>query len=224
MIRPVCSPPITSTTGFSSSSVGSVPKLWNTIIFQIRMPWTVIGSSFGMNENVPVVPDDVTKVEISRSGKDKIIGSFKLCVSDTGAIASVTQGNEDFDKVLDQFSAGAAKIGAARNAEFQARLRDFARGRFDLDKPHRGEAVMFIGSISRDPSLREWEKDVAVIRPSWDAKSGFLAVAPADSKLVQGRQALIVGVIAGVVTGQRGEQWLVLDRVAAVPFHSRNGF
>ena len=38
-----------------------------------------------------IVPDDVTKTEISRSGKDRIIGSFKLCLTNAGAISSVTQ-------------------------------------------------------------------------------------------------------------------------------------
>jgi len=36
-----------------------------------------------------IVPDDVTKTEIQRSGKDKIIGSFKLCINAGGAVTSV---------------------------------------------------------------------------------------------------------------------------------------
>jgi hypothetical protein len=36
-----------------------------------------------------IVPDDVTKTEISRSGKDRIIGSFKLCLTVGGEIQSV---------------------------------------------------------------------------------------------------------------------------------------
>jgi TonB family protein len=36
-----------------------------------------------------IQPDDVTKVEIQRSGKEKIVGSFKLCVTVGGDIASV---------------------------------------------------------------------------------------------------------------------------------------
>ena len=36
-----------------------------------------------------IVPDDVTKTEIQRSGKDKIIGSFKLCINAAGAVTSV---------------------------------------------------------------------------------------------------------------------------------------
>jgi periplasmic protein TonB len=37
-----------------------------------------------------IVPDDVTKTEISRSGKEKLIGSFKLCLTVTGGIGNVT--------------------------------------------------------------------------------------------------------------------------------------
>jgi len=36
-------------------------------------------------------PDDVTKTEIGRSGKDRIVGSYKLCLTTTGAISNVTQ-------------------------------------------------------------------------------------------------------------------------------------
>jgi len=38
-----------------------------------------------------IVPDDVTKTEISRSGKDKLIGSYKLCITVDGSISSVVQ-------------------------------------------------------------------------------------------------------------------------------------
>jgi protein TonB len=38
-----------------------------------------------------IVPDDVTKTEISRSGKDRLIGSFKVCISTEGNIAQVNQ-------------------------------------------------------------------------------------------------------------------------------------
>jgi protein TonB len=37
-----------------------------------------------------IVPDDVTKTEIQRSGKDKIIGSFKLCITKFGDVSAVT--------------------------------------------------------------------------------------------------------------------------------------
>jgi protein TonB len=37
-----------------------------------------------------IIPDDVTKTEIQRSGKDKIIGSFKLCINAGGEVTNVT--------------------------------------------------------------------------------------------------------------------------------------
>ncbi|MBL0220499.1 MAG: hypothetical protein IPQ07_42350 [Myxococcales bacterium] len=37
-----------------------------------------------------IVPDDNTKTEIQRSGKDKLIGSFKLCLNLGGEVTSVT--------------------------------------------------------------------------------------------------------------------------------------
>jgi protein TonB len=38
-----------------------------------------------------IVPDDVTKTEISRSGKDKLVGTYKLCITADGNISSVGQ-------------------------------------------------------------------------------------------------------------------------------------
>jgi hypothetical protein len=38
-----------------------------------------------------IIPDDVTKTEISRSGKEKLIGSYKLCITAAGTISSVGQ-------------------------------------------------------------------------------------------------------------------------------------
>jgi protein TonB len=37
-----------------------------------------------------IIPDDNTKTEISRSGKDKIIGTFKLCLSTDGSVGAVS--------------------------------------------------------------------------------------------------------------------------------------
>ena len=37
-----------------------------------------------------IIPDDVTKTEIQRSGKDRVIGSFKLCLTVDGGISNVT--------------------------------------------------------------------------------------------------------------------------------------
>ncbi len=41
--------------------------------------------------NKHIVPNEVTKTEIMRSGKNRIIGSFKLCITVGGAIKSITQ-------------------------------------------------------------------------------------------------------------------------------------
>jgi protein TonB len=38
-----------------------------------------------------IVPDDGTKTEISRSGKEKLVGSFKLCITAEGNINTVSQ-------------------------------------------------------------------------------------------------------------------------------------
>ena len=38
-----------------------------------------------------IVPDDVTKVEIQRSGKTKVIGSYKLCIDPNGTVTNVAQ-------------------------------------------------------------------------------------------------------------------------------------
>jgi protein TonB len=38
-----------------------------------------------------IVPDDVTKTEISRSGKDRLVGSYKLCLTAEGNIGQVSQ-------------------------------------------------------------------------------------------------------------------------------------
>ncbi|HEY1547704.1 MAG TPA: hypothetical protein VGG28_07790 [Kofleriaceae bacterium] len=37
-----------------------------------------------------IQPDDVTRMDISRSGKDRIVGTFKLCINAEGAIQNVT--------------------------------------------------------------------------------------------------------------------------------------
>lgn len=51
-------------------------------------PTMLEGSRVAGDKNI--APDDVTKTEIQRSGKDKIVGSFKLCLSVSGDIQSVT--------------------------------------------------------------------------------------------------------------------------------------
>jgi hypothetical protein len=41
--------------------------------------------------NKMIVPDDVTKTEIQRSGKDKLVGSWKLCLTPAGDVSNVTR-------------------------------------------------------------------------------------------------------------------------------------
>ncbi|HEX3476851.1 MAG TPA: hypothetical protein VHT91_17620, partial [Kofleriaceae bacterium] len=38
-----------------------------------------------------IFPDDFTKIEIQRSGKDKLVGSYKLCITADGNISTVNQ-------------------------------------------------------------------------------------------------------------------------------------
>lgn len=52
-----------------------------------------------------IQPDDKTKVEILQSGKDKIIGSWKLCVAETGDVKYVSllksTGFSDYDRKIE---------------------------------------------------------------------------------------------------------------------------
>jgi len=54
-----------------------------------NVPPTMLEGSRISGEKM-IAPDDVTKTEIQRSGKDKVIGSFKLCLTVDGSISSVT--------------------------------------------------------------------------------------------------------------------------------------
>lgn len=51
--------------------------------------------------NKMIVPEDSTALEIKRSGKDRVVGSFKLCLTDDGTVLSVNQlkstGFADYD-------------------------------------------------------------------------------------------------------------------------------
>jgi hypothetical protein len=38
-----------------------------------------------------ILPDDATKLEIQQSGKERVVGSYKLCVTETGAVTTVNQ-------------------------------------------------------------------------------------------------------------------------------------
>ena len=53
-----------------------------------NVPPTLLEGSRISGEKM-IVPDDVTKTEIQRSGKDKLIGSFKLCINVGGEVTSV---------------------------------------------------------------------------------------------------------------------------------------
>jgi len=54
-----------------------------------NVPPTLLEGSRVAGEKM-IVPDDNTKTEIQRSGKDKLIGSFKLCLNLSGEVTSVT--------------------------------------------------------------------------------------------------------------------------------------
>jgi protein TonB len=51
-------------------------------------PTMLEGSRIAGEKNI--LPDDVTKTEIQRSGKEKLVGSFKLCLTVGGEIQQVT--------------------------------------------------------------------------------------------------------------------------------------
>jgi hypothetical protein len=38
-----------------------------------------------------IAPDNVTKAEIGRSGKEKLVGAYKLCITAEGTVSSVSQ-------------------------------------------------------------------------------------------------------------------------------------
>jgi len=87
-----------------------------------------------------IVPDDQTKVEIARSGKDKLVGTFKLCLDIDGKISTLvllkTTGFPDYDK----------KLSSTIRAEW--RYRPFVVG----GKPWRAcTAVTFIYTQSQPP-------------------------------------------------------------------------
>ena len=62
-----------------------------------------------------IAPDDVTKTEIQRSGKDRIIGSFKLCLTVAGSISNVSMLKST------GFGAYDAKIQAKMHGEWRYR-------------------------------------------------------------------------------------------------------
>jgi hypothetical protein len=55
-----------------------------------NVPPTLLEGSRISGEKM-IVPDDVTKTEIQRSGKEKLVGSYKLCIDTSGVPSSVKQ-------------------------------------------------------------------------------------------------------------------------------------
>lgn len=140
------------------------------------------------------------------------------CARAAHTICRVSPGCDGYEKMIDMLEESANQIQAVGGGTFVKRLNEFTRERIDLKRIKRGEAIMFVGSLSRDKVLTAWEKDVAVVNVPWDAKAGVLAIAPDDGGKLDGRnRALIVGVVTGFVTARQADQWIVLDRVVAVP-------
>ena len=56
--------------------------------------------------NQAIAPDDLTKVAIARAGRERLIGSLKLCVDETGAVTIITllksTGFPDYDAKLER--------------------------------------------------------------------------------------------------------------------------
>ncbi|HYE61602.1 MAG TPA: serine protease [Phycisphaerales bacterium] len=136
------------------------------------------------------------------------------------AIASLDPADEQHRKVLDKLAESAAEVHRLNGAEFSKRLKAQAREQLNPRSVQRGEAVMFIGALQA-ADLQNWDKEVERISVSWDNRAGLLAVAPACPQIDRGQQALFVGVVSGFVTGRRGDQWVVLERVSGVPLHAR---
>ncbi len=55
---------------------------------QVVPPTMLEGSRIAGEKNI--IPDDVTKTDIQRSGKEKIVISFKLCITVNGDVSNVT--------------------------------------------------------------------------------------------------------------------------------------
>jgi len=70
-------------------------------------PGLLEGNRISGDKNI--TPDDPTKTQIARSGKDKLVGSYKLCVDPQGAVTGVTMlkstGFVDYDsKIMREMS------------------------------------------------------------------------------------------------------------------------
>jgi hypothetical protein len=55
-----------------------------------NIPPTLLEGSRISGEKL-IVPDDVTKTEIQRSGKEKLVGSYKLCIDTNGVPSAIKQ-------------------------------------------------------------------------------------------------------------------------------------
>jgi TonB family protein len=71
-----------------SPPLQSVPPMPPSPLPPTVAPMQLEGLRISGDKNI--VPDDLTKVEISRSGKGKIVTSYKLCLSTAGSISSVS--------------------------------------------------------------------------------------------------------------------------------------
>jgi hypothetical protein len=92
---------------------GGVPPGAGSSTAPQNVPPTLLEGSRIAGDKV-IVPDDATKTEITRAGKEKIIGSFKLCIDATGAVMTVkmlkTTGFADYDaKIIREMNKWAYK-------------------------------------------------------------------------------------------------------------------
>jgi len=141
------------------------------------------------------------------------------CDRAAAAIADLVPACEGYDDVLKCLIGSSARVSALGALRFSERINECAREKLNSRRLQRGQAIMFVGKIARNASLTDWEKDMAVASID-GAGSTFkiLAVAPDDAGRLDPKQsAIIVGVVTGMVSARRGEDWIVLDRVMAVP-------
>lgn len=89
-------PPPSSTDPTTPPANGAAPQ---------NIPPTLLEGQ-RISGNKAIVPDDVTKVAIARKKATRLIGSWKLCVSDTGVVKSVKKlkatGFDDYDAKIER--------------------------------------------------------------------------------------------------------------------------
>lgn len=138
------------------------------------------------------------------------------------AITSVPPGTEAYETMLGNLAEGVEECSELNSAAFASRLNDVARTQLDPKRIKRGEAVMFTGALQSDRALAEWDKDVVIISPGWSDDTRILAVSHDDGgKLGRAQSAVFVGIVTGTVTAGRDKNYVVLERVSAVPLRSR---